>query len=159
MEFKKEFGAYAVGRRANQEEWNTITRVAEDTIGFGVPVTEGSGRRGVSGVISDGDTILGITEASQVLPHTGDNYLKYDNVGICEWGVIGVLLAGNAAKGAAALYDITTNDEGWRSTGGTAANVFTVPGATFEEGGVKGDIVPVRYRRPNPSIASDQVSD
>lgn len=157
MEFKKEWGAYAVGRRANQEEWNTFTRVAEDTIGFGVPVTEGAERRGVSGAITDEAVILGITEASQVLPHTGDNYVEYDNVGICEWGVIGVKLAGPATKGAAALYDTTVNATGWRSTGGTAANVFTIPGATFEEGGVAGDIVPVRYRRPNPSVTADQV--
>lgn len=151
MEFKKEFGAYAVGRRANMEEWNTITRVATGKIGFGVPVTDDSGvENGCEAAITDGANIIGITEASQVLPHKDDNYVKYDNVAVCEFGVIGVVAGGTVTKGSQAEWD-TTN--GWVQ-GGNSDDIFTIPGAEYEIGGNKGDVVLIRYRRPVQSLAA-----
>ena len=42
--FKKDLVAYAIGRRANSEEWNTITRSLESaTLAFGVPAVDGAG--------------------------------------------------------------------------------------------------------------------
>lgn len=151
MEFKKELGAYAVGRRANQEEWNTITRVATGKIGFGVPVTDDSGvENGCKATIADGDNIIGITEASQVLPHEGDEYIAKDNVAVCEFGVIGVVAGGTVTKGTQAEWD-TTN--GWVQ-GGDSDDIFTIPGAEYETGGSKNDIVLIRYRRPVQSLAA-----
>ncbi len=106
--FRQDIIAYAVGRRANMEEWNTITRTKEGsgTLAFGVPVMPGTGAH--SCVILDatnGRNVLGITETSQVLPNTGDAYRQYDNVGICEKGVIGVLLGSDVTVGAAARFN------------------------------------------------------
>jgi len=87
--------AFALGRRVNMEEWNTFTRTKEGAaaLGFGVPVMPGTGAHScVELDATNGRNVLGITEASQVLPHVGDTYNQYDNVGICEVGVIGVML-------------------------------------------------------------------
>lgn len=153
MTFKQDISAYAVGRRANMEEWNTITRTKEGsgTLAFGVPAMAGSGVH--SCVLLDatnGRNVLGITEASPVLPRPGDAYAQHDNVGICEVGVIGVVLGGNVTKGAQARFN--TANGTWTGAA-QSATVVTIPGAQFDEDGSNGSVGIVRYRRPVPSLS------
>lgn len=153
INYQERLVSYAVGRRANMEEWNTITRTNSGTavIGFGVPVMPGSGDHTcVELSATTGQNVLGITEASAVNPHTGDNYAQYDNVPVCEVGVIGVLLGSNVTVGQAARWD--TANKVWTS-GAQSATVVTIPGAQFDEAGSSGAIGIVRYRRPVPSLS------
>lgn len=137
---------FARGRRVNMEEWNTITKTFETgggaQLGFGVPVQRGTNAKGCV-VYSNGD-IIGISEASQVLPHPGDYYSQYDNVAICEVGVIGVVVGEAVTAGNPAGFD--TGSGKW-VTADTAAP--QVPGAVFESSGDLDDVVALRYRRPN----------
>ena len=153
IQFKKEIDAYAVGRRINMEEWNTITRTKEGsgTLGFGLPVMPGSGEH--TCVILDatsGRNVLGITEASVVLPHSGDAYQQYENVAICEVGVIGVLLGADVTAGAQARFN--TGNNTWTGAA-QSATVVTIPGAQFEVAGKSGTVGAIRYRRPVPSLS------
>lgn len=153
LTFKESLTSFAVGRRANMEEWNTITRTKEGsgTLGFGVPVKPGTGEHTCIEITSTtGENVIGITEASQVLPHTGDAYAQYDNVGVCESGVIGVLLGANVTAGAQARWN--TANKTWTGAA-QSATVVTIPGAQFAEAGTSGAVGLVRYRRPVPSAS------
>lgn len=151
IEFKADMAAYAVGRRINMEEYNTITRTAEGVIGFGVPVMAGAGEHGAAALdATTGRNVLGISEANQVLNHPGDNYEQYDNMTICESGVIGVLLGAAVTKGAVARFN--TANGTWTGAA-QSATVVTIPGAQFEYGGASGAVGAVRYRRPVPSLS------
>lgn len=145
--------AYAVGRRVNAEEWNGFSRTLAGSanVPFGVPVINGTAEHTVLPLTAAGQAIAGICEANLVLPHTGDNYEPLDTVGVCESGVIGVLLGANVTKDAAARFNVTAQN--W--TGAAAsATVLTIPGATFDEAGVSGAVGVVRYRKPNPSLSA-----
>lgn len=151
MTFSTTIAAYAVGRRANMEEWNTVTKNAEAALAFGVPVMPGAAAD--SAVILDATTgrnVLGITEASQTLAHTGDAYAQYDNVAVCESGVIGVLLGANVTAGAQARFN--TANSTWTGAA-QSVTVVTIPGAQFDEAGLSGAVGIVRYRRPVPSLS------
>lgn len=151
--FRETLSAYAVGRRANMEEWNAITRTkeGEGTLAFGVPVMPGTGAHScVAMDATTGRNVLGITEASMVLPRPGDGYQQYDNVAICEIGVIGVLLGANVTKGAQARFN--TANGTWTGAA-QSATVVTIPGAQFDEDGASGAVGIVRYRRPVPSLS------
>lgn len=151
--YSNTLAAYAVGRRVNMEEWNAITRSLEGAtpVGFGVPVITGTGPHTCAPLTAAGQNVLGITEADPTLPRPGDAYAQYDNVPICESGVIGVLLGANVTKGAQARFDITNKN--W--TGAAAsATVLTIPGAQFDEAGSSGAVGKVRYRRPVPSLSA-----
>jgi hypothetical protein len=151
IEFKQDMAAYAVGRRINMEEYNTLTRTAEGAIGFGVPVMAGTGEHGTLALDgTSGRNVLGISEANQVLNHTGDAYAQYDNVTICESGVIGVLLGADVTKGAVARFN--TANGTWTGAA-QSATVVTIPGAQFEYGGQANAVGAVRYRRPVPSLS------
>ena len=149
--FKQDITAYAVGRRANMEEWNAITRTAEGAIGFGVPVMVGSGAHSCLAMdATNGRNVLGISEATLTLPRPGDAYAQYDNVAICESGVIGVLLGADVTKGAQARFN--TANGTWTGAA-QSATVVTIPGAQFDEAGANGSVGIVRYRRPVPSLS------
>lgn len=151
LQYKDNIAAFAVGRRTNMEEWNTITRVAEAAIGFGIPVQPGTAEGTCKTLTATtGQNVLGITEASQVLPHTGDSYAQYDNVAICEVGVIGVLLGADVTAGAVARFN--TANSTWTGAA-QSATVVTIPGAQFEYAGKSGAVGAVRYRRPVPSLS------
>lgn len=151
--YRDNIAAYAVGRRANMEEWNAITRTKEGsgTLGFGVPVMPGTGAHTcVAMDATNGRNVLGITEATLTLPRPGDAYAQYDNVAICESGVIGVLLGANVTKGAQARFNTANNT--WTGAA-QSATVVTIPGAQFDEDGASGAVGIVRYRRPVPSLS------
>lgn len=155
---KENMAAFAVGRRVNMEEWNSITRTKGDAdsdtgapLPFGVPVIPGVTERTCKAMTnSGGENVLGITEASQTLPHTGDAYLQYDNVVICESGVIGVKLGTDVTEGAKANFD--TANGVWVVTA-KSATIIEVPGAQFNQAGKSGEVGAVRYRRPVPSLS------
>lgn len=160
LNFKENMAAFALGRRVNMEEWNTVTKIAEGVIvedetlpiGFGAPVMPGTGRNTCVPLDdTDGRNVLGITEASQTLPHTEDHYVEYDNVAVCEVGVIGVLLGSNVTEGEIARWD--TVNLYWTS-GSESSTVVSIPGAQFDEAGSSGEIGALRYRRPVPSLSS-----
>jgi len=151
--FKQDIAAYAVGRRVNMEEWNAFTRTKEGAaaLGFGVPVMPGTGAHTcVELDATNGRNVLGITEADLVLPRPGDAYAQYDNVAICEVGVIGVLLGANVTLGAQARWD--TANKVWTGAA-QSATVVTIPGAQFEAAGSSGQVGAIRYRRPVPSVS------
>ena len=153
IQYKDTLAPFAVGRRVNMEEWNAITRTKEGagTLGFGVPVKPGAGAHTcVEITATSGENVLGLTEASQVLPHPGDAYEQYENVAICEVGVIGVLLGGDVTVGAQARWN--TANKTWTAAA-QSATVVTIPGAQFEEAGTSGSVGVVRYRRPVPSLS------
>lgn len=151
LNFSENLVAFAVGRRINMEEYNTLTRTAEGAIAFGIPVIAGSGEHGTVAIdATTGRNVLGISEASQVLPHTGDAYAQYDNVSICESGVIGVLLDDAVVKGAQARFNTVSGK--WTDAA-QSATVVTIPGAQFEYTGKAGEVGAVRYRRPVPSLS------
>lgn len=152
--YKENLVSYAVGRRVNMEEWNTITRVLEGatSVGFGVPVIMGTGEQQCLPLSAAAQNVLGITEASLVLPRPGDEFDQYDNVPICEVGVIGVQLGADpVAKGAAARFDIT--NKVWTDAA-ASGTVLTIPGAQFEFAGAANTVTAVRYRRPVPSLSA-----
>lgn len=154
INYQERMTAYAVGRRANMEEWNTITRTNSGTalIGFGVPVMPGTGDHTcVELSATNGQNVLGITEASAVLPHPGDSYAQYDSVGVCEVGVIGVQIGATAVTvGQPARWD--TANKVWTAAA-QSATVVTIPGAQFDESAQAGSVGIVRYRRPVPSLS------
>jgi len=152
VSFKTSMTAYAVGRRANMEEWNTITRSLEGAtaLDFGVPAIAGSGDHGCLPLTATAQNVLGITEASLILPHTTDTYQQYDGVAICEKGVIGVLLDDDVVKGAQARFNLATKK--WTDAA-QSATVITIPGAQFDAAGVTGAVGIIRYRRPVPSLS------
>lgn len=151
--FRETISAFAVGRRVNMEEWNSITRTKEGAgqLGFGVPAIDGTGAHTCAPLTAAAQNVLGITEACLTLPRPGDNYEQYDNVAICEVGVIGVLLGANVTKGQPARYDVT--NKVWTNAS-ASSTVLTIPGAQFEESGSSGAVGAVRYRRPVPSLSA-----
>jgi hypothetical protein len=157
LTFQSDLPAFAIGRRVNMEEWNTFTRTYEDDndsdrLGFGVPVKSGTGKHTcVAITAADGQVVLGITEAMPNMPRPGDGYARYDNVPVCEYGVIAVAVTGNTTKDAAARWDTAAGKWTAAAESGT---VVTIPGATFEETATAPGIAPVRWRRPNPSTSS-----
>lgn len=154
LTFNENMTSYAVGRRANMEEWNTYTRTnsSETEIPFGSPVMESNVDHSCAPIdATTGRNVLGIAEANLVLPHPGDTYRRYDNVAICEVGVIGVKIgASSVQRGQLARWD--TVAKVWTAAA-QSATVITIPGAQFDETAAANSIGIVRYRRPVPSLS------
>lgn len=154
LNFKSDLAPFAVGRRVNAEEWNTITRsfeAADDTarLLFGAPAVAGTGKHSCIEATDDGaENFLGIVEAMPTLPRPGDGYARYDNVPLCDMGVIAVPTEGNTTKGAVARWNTATRK--WTAAA-QSATVVTVPGVQFEETATAPGIAPVRVRRPVPA--------
>lgn len=154
LTFKDTLAPFAVGRRVNMEEWNTITRTfeaADDTVRlkFGVPVKEGVGKHSCVKIGATAENFIGVTEAMPILPRPGDGYARYDNVPVCESGVIAVEVIGNTVKRTPARWDIT--NQKWTNAA-QSATVATIPGCEFEETATAPGIAPIRVRRPTPAM-------
>ena len=154
--FRENPKSYMRGRRVNAEEWNGISRTFETggnaQLAFGVPAVAGTGDRGCVALTAAAQNVLGITETNQVLTRPGDYYLQYDNVPICESGVIAVLVgASSVSKGAQARFDVTN---GVWTAAAASATVLTIPGAFFDAAISANDVGPLRYRRPQPSLSA-----
>lgn len=122
----------AVGRRANMEEWNTITRTnsGATAIGFGQPVERGANAH--TAVIWDGTgSFLGITEADPgIVPPIGgtvDTFPQYASMPINRMGVIWVM-SGGACTAGGPVYWIAASG---KYTNTSAGNVL-IPNAEFE---------------------------
>lgn len=150
--FKQSIDKYSVGRRANMEEWNAITRTnsGATAIPFGVPVVPGSTEHSCVILTATAQNILGISEASLVQPHVGDNHAQYESVPVCTMGVIGVLLGADVTEGAQARFNLSNST--WTGAA-QSATVATIPGAQFAEAGTSGGVGVVRYVRPVPSLS------
>lgn len=140
----------SLGRRANMEEWNTITRSLEgtDPLLFAVPVQEGTAEH-TCAIFTTGN-FIGVSEANVVLGHdTPDQYQQYDSVAICESGVIWVGVGvGGATKRTQAYFIAATGL--WTST---AAGAVLVPGAEFDSTAAAGSLAKLRVRRQVPAAA------
>jgi hypothetical protein len=153
VNFKLDMQKYAVGRRANSEEWNTVTRTLEGTtaVGFGVPVAAGAVAHCIVPLSATGQNVEGITEAVAILPRPGDAFAQYDNVPVMQDGVIGVQIGASAVtRGAQARFD--TVNKVWTAAA-QSATIATIPGAQFEEAAAANAIGLVRYVRPIPSLS------
>lgn len=143
----------AVGRRANMEEWNTITRIAEEGgIGFAHPVQRGSGDDHAA-PFTDGN-FLGIVEADQsaVDGPVGSplEYAEGANIPVCEVGVLWARADGDCTAGGL-VY--------WTGDGYADAGDTLIPGAEFDSTATDGSLVKVRLRRtpaiPTPAGGGD----
>lgn len=151
IQFRETIPFYMVGRRINMEEWNTITRIAqEEPIAFGVPVVQGANPRGVINLSAAGQNVIGITEASFVLPHPGDEYELQDTAGICEVGVIGGMVEVQVGTKDIARFNTAT---GMWTNAAASATVLEIPGAEFDEAAEADTAAAIRYRRPVPSLS------
>lgn len=142
-----------VGQPVNMEEWNARTITAGATVGFGVPVVQGTGDQVGVEASAAAQAVLGISFAEQLLSHQGDEYRIYDNMTVAEQCVVGVKIGATAVTAAngQARYDVT--NKVW--TGAAAsATVLTIPGATFDEPIAANGVGALRYRRPNPSVTA-----
>lgn len=155
LNFKENLDPFMVGRRVNSEEWNTITRTmqaADDTVrlGFGVPVKSGTLNYTCLEITSTtGEQFLGITEAMPTLPRPGDaGYARYDEVPVCEEGVIAVPTEGNVTEGAPARWNTATKK--WTAAA-QSATVVTIPGVIFEIDATAPGVAPIRLRKTVPS--------
>lgn len=157
LTFKSDLSPYAVGRRVNMEEWNTITRTAEladDTarLKFGVPVKKGTVKHSCVAVTDAGsENFIGVTEAMPVLPRPGDGYARYDNVPVCESGVIAVEITGDTTERAPARWDTVALK--WTAAA-QSATVVSIPGVEFEETATAPGVGPIRVRRPVPATTT-----
>lgn len=157
LNFKQNLSPFAVGRRVNSEEWNTITRTAEfandtDRLKFGVPVKEGTGKHTcVLITAADAQNVIGVTEAMPNLPRPGDGYARYDNVPVCESGVIAVEITGDTTKRTPARWDSAAGK--WTAAA-ESATVVSIPGVEFEETATAPGVGPIRVRRPVPATTS-----
>lgn len=157
LTFQENLTPFAVGRRVNSEEWNTITRTFEtendsDRLKFGVPVKKGTVKHSCVKITADGgENFIGVTEAMPNLPRPGDGYARYDNVPVCESGVIAVEVTGNTVERTPARWD--TAAEKWTAAA-QSATVVSVPGVEFEETATAPGVAPVRVRRPVPATTA-----
>jgi len=133
-----------VGRRANAEEWNTITRTFETAgvIGFAQPVQRGAGAHGC--VAYSSGSFLGLTEADPTGDSsTADRYRQYQNVAICETGVIYATALSTCTIGTLVYWNAASG----KYTSTSSGNVL-IPNAEFETGATADNqIVAIRIKR------------
>jgi hypothetical protein len=148
---KSKMAIGAIGRRANMEEWNTITRISENaTIGFAVPVQRGANL--ANGIVPfTTGKFLGITEQDETaFGNYVDSmpsmlYPRGYNVPVCDMGVINALAIGTCTAGNPAYY----GSGGWTDTAGGNTKV---PSVEFETSAAAAGIVQLRIRR-TPGVA------
>lgn len=137
-----------VGQKVNGEEYNAVTRLAEDAAGlaFGKPVARGAGDQGcllaTAGNIAN---FLGISVRDvSVRPSAGDKYPQNGNATILTSGAIFVKLDGACAPGNPVRYDTGTGNF---TAAAVVGNVIALPtGWIFMETGANGDVVGIVRR-------------
>lgn len=133
-----------VGRRANMEEWNTLTRIAEvEGIGFAEPVQRGTGADQV--VPFTTGKFLGLTECDYTIgtdaPGDPITFPVGWNTPVNEFGVLWANANGTCTQGGYVYWDAA--DKGYSDDdGGTL-----IPNAEFDSSAAAGDIVKIRLRR------------
>lgn len=134
-----------VGRRANMEEWNTVTRLtAAAGIGFGEPVQRGASADLIAPFTTG--KFLGITEADMTAvdgaPGAAAVYPAGYNTPVCDMGVIWGKAAGTCTAGGLVYW--SASSKGYTDT---AASNTLVPNAEFDSSAAANGIVKVRLRR------------
>ena len=136
--YNRNLSRWANGQIATMERHNIISRNVEDAaIGFGRAVFQGAADYGVTE--NQAGNFVGITITDQTVcadAATPDSYSVGVTAQVAEDGVVCVELVGTVAKGDPATIGAGGNFQ----VGGPTA----LPGVTFDESGVAGDIVPVR---------------
>lgn len=134
-----------VGMHANSEEWNAITRLADNVatapIGAGQPVARFAGNDNVCRAWTAG-AALGVVRYKIDLD-TATGHAEGDHVSIMTQGVMWVAAGDDATAGAAAAYDPATDR--WADIGGDFDNV---PGVEFDTTAAAGQLVKIRIQRP-----------
>lgn len=133
-----------VGQHANSEEWNAITRLADDTvanpIGFGQPVYRVTGNDQTV-TTDDAGAFLGVTRYRvDIDPVAG--YSDGEHVSIMTDGVMYVAAGDDATAGAPAGYDPATDR--WADVAG---DYVEVPGVEFDTTAGAGAIVKIRIKK------------
>ena len=139
-----------VGMHANMEEWNTLSRRADNVvaspIGMGQPVARLAGNDRVVRAWTTG-AAYGIT----VFQHHVDDttgYKEGDEVVVMTQGVMWVGAGVACVAGTAAAYNPTLDRWGPVATGYTA-----VPGVEFDSNAAAGALVKIRIQRPTAVAA------
>ncbi len=137
----------AVGRRANMEEWNTITRTAGAAgIGFAHPVQRGTSDDQVVPLTTG--NFLGISEADQTLIDgpvgTQAVYPVGSELPVCEKGVIWARAVGTCTAGNPVYWDSAA--DGYAND----SSKTLIPGAEFDNSAAANGLVKIRLRR-NPA--------
>ncbi|UXA66018.1 DUF2190 family protein [Xanthomonas prunicola] len=132
------------GRRANSEEWNTITRVAQVAgIGFGHPVQRGTADDQANKFTTG--KFLGITEQDvTVVDGPVDAAQEYPlgaNLPICDMGTIWAKASGACTAGGLVYWDAAA--KGYSNT----ASGTLIPGAEFDSTAAANGVVKIRLRR------------
>lgn len=134
-----------VGMHANAEEWNAITRLADNVvsapIGVGQPVARYAGNDKVCRAWTTGP-VLGITRW-KIDADTTTGFKEGDHVSIMTMGVMWVAAGGACTAGAQAGYDPATDR--WSNVAG---NYVKVAGAEFDTNATNGKLVALRINRP-----------
>lgn len=133
-----------VGQHANSEEWNAITRLADDTvanpIGFGQPVYRVAGNDQTT-TTDDAGAFLGVTRYRvDIDPVAG--YSDGEHVSIMTDGVMYVAAGAAATAGAPAGYDPATDR--WANVAGAYVEV---PGVEFDTTAAASAIVKIRIKK------------
>ena len=133
-----------VGRRANMEEWNTLTRIAEVAgIGFAEPVQRGTGADQV--VPFTTGKFLGLTECDYTIgtdsPGDPITFPVGWNTPVNEFGVLWAKAVGACTQGGFVYWNPTTKGYS-NTTSGTL-----IPNAEFDSSAINGGIVKIRLRR------------
>lgn len=135
-----------VGQHSNSEEWNAISRLADNVvsapIGFGQPVARHSSSDQVCRQWTTGP-VLGITRyRNDIDPVLG--YKEGETVSIMTMGVMGVAAGGTATAGAQAGYNPATDR--WADVGGSFVKVA---GVEFDTTAASSAMVYIRINRPS----------
>lgn len=134
-----------VGRRANMEEWNTVTRLTTAAgIGFGEPVQRGASADLIAPFTTG--KFLGITEADVTVvegaPGAAAVFPAGYNTPVCDMGVIWGKAVGTCTAGGFVYWNVA--GKGYTDT---AASNTLVPNAEFDSAAAANGIVKIRLRR------------
>ena len=131
-----------VGQKVNGEEYNAITRVAEDAAGlaFGVPAVRGANDQGCALLTAaNAAKFLGVSVRDvSVRPSAGDKYPQGGNVTILTKGAIFVRVQGAVTPDQAALWDTAA---GRFTSAAASGTVIALPeGWEFDSSAASGGI-------------------
>lgn len=134
-----------VGMHANSEEWNAITKLADNVaaapIGPGQPVARFAGNDKVCRAWTTGAT-LGITRRG-IDTDTTAGYPEGREVAIMTQGTMWVAAGATATAGNAAGYDVA--GDRW---GNVSVTYIAVPGVEFDTNATANTLVRLRIQRP-----------
>ena len=140
-----------VGGHVNSEEWNAITRladnVAEATIGPGQPVIRLAGNDVVVRGGWASGVHLGLVRSAIDLDTT-TGAVEGQHLAIMTMGVMYVAAGGTCTAGTQAGYNPATDR--W---GDIAGSYVAVPGCEFDSAGATGGLVKIRINRPTAVAA------